>query len=134
MQKFRRFWHRYRTIDNYLWVSAFGVGWCWGCASQLQYYLSGGGAQVAQFIETNWEYTLLAFFCALLWPIATWQRAYCVGASQLGATVYTATMAILWGALFSFHISMPVAMALFLIVPLPLAIAKGNLDIGISES
>jgi hypothetical protein len=133
MQNFLSFIHKYRTRWNYLWVSAFGVGWCWGCASYLREYLSAGGANVGQLIETNWAYTLLAVFCALLWPIASWQRVYCIGASELGATAYTAALAILWGTAFSFHISFYLSLTLFLVVPLPLAIPKGNLDRGISE-
>jgi hypothetical protein len=133
MQNFLSFFHRYRTRRNYLWVSAFGVGWCWGCASHLRDYLSADGANVSQFIATNWAYTLLTVFCVFLWPIATWQRAYCIGASELGATAYTAGLALLWGVTFCFHIPFYLSLALFLIVPLPLAISKGNLSRGISE-
>jgi hypothetical protein len=108
------------------------VPWFWYCTSRLRDYLSGGGSQVIWFIYTNWEFALLVLIGALLWAITTWQRMYCIGASELRATVGTAALAITWGLIFSSHISFPLSLAPFIILTLPMVIPKGKLDRGIS--
>jgi hypothetical protein len=133
MWKFLNFLHGYRTRINYMWISVFSVGWCWECASHLRDYLAVGGRTAGQFVAANSAYALVTGIAALVWPVATWQRTYCVGAPKWGAALYTAGLAILWAVLFSLHLSRPIALGLWLLVPLPLAIPKGDLGRGIVE-
>lgn len=111
-----------------MWVSVVGVGFVWGWAFHLRDYLSAGTGSPSQYVQANLGATVVSAVGLWVWPIATWQRLNFIGASELGATVGVAVLALLWAVFFIIHIPVTAAVILLVIVPLPLAIPKGNPD------
>src|SRR5271157_69631 len=111
-----------------MWVSVLGAGFVWGWAYHLRDYLAAGTGSTGEFVQANFGMMLVSATGPLVWTVATWQRLSFIVASELGSTVGVAAFALLWAALFIFRIPMTVAMVLLIIIPLPLAIPRGNPD------
>jgi hypothetical protein len=102
-----------------------GIAVCWSWTNILRESLAGSFS-VIQFFAENWIFTVVAAFCILLWVVATWERFRYIGASEFGATACTAALVILWGYVFYWRMRPLLALGLFLVSPLPSAIASAG--------
>jgi hypothetical protein len=126
MQESSKFRQIFRSRGNYLWGSMLGLASCWMSLNMHRESLPKSAAGLALFISGNWIFTLLATLGVLLWALATWQRLFRIAVSIWAATIGTIFLAVIWGNLFRYRISLPLALGLFLIAPLPLAVPKGG--------
>ena len=124
----------YRNRLQFMWVSVVGAGFVWGWAYHLRDYLSSETGSPGQYVQANLGATVVSAVGLLVWPIATWQPLNFIGASELGATIGVVALALLWAVFFIFHIPITASLVLLVIVPLPLAIPKGNPDRERAES
>jgi len=76
----------------------------------------------------KWFFTLIASLGILLWTIATWERFRGIGSYKWPAAAGTAALAILWGWIFYWQMRPILALGLFLVAPLPLALVREEIN------
>lgn len=126
MRRFFKFWQIYRGRGNYLWGSMLGLASCWISLNMLRENFPKSAAGLALFISENWIFTLFASLGTMLWAVATWQRLFQIAPSRWAVTLGTICLAFIWGYLLQYRMELPLAIGLFLIAPLPLAVPKGG--------
>ncbi len=109
-----------------MWGSMLGLASCWISLNMLResFQINAGGFVL--FISENWIFTLSAVLGATLWAVATWQRLFQIAHSNWAAVFGTICLAGIWGYLLRYRIGLPLAIGLFLIAPVPLAVPKGG--------
>ncbi|MGD0940909.1 MAG: hypothetical protein ABR905_14475 [Terracidiphilus sp.] len=105
-----------------------GLASCWISLNMLRESFPKSAAGVSLFISTNWTVTLSAALGAMLWAVATWQRLFQIALSNWAATFSTIYLAGIWGYLLRYRIGLPLALGLFLVAPLPLAVLKDGVE------
>ena len=127
MRVIPRLCQRFRSRRNYLWGSMLGIAVCWAWTINLRESL-WEGSSITQFFTEKWFFTLIAIVGFLLWTTATWERFRSIGSYKWLATACTAALAVLWGWIFYWQMLPILALGLFLVAPLPLALVREEIN------
>ena len=128
MMKFSTFSRRYRRRLEYCWAMAVCVVFCSQWSGELFEYISSTHASAEQFVATHLWYTLGSAFFFFFFPVAAWQRIFSLGVPRWFGIIWGSVLIGLWGWFFGATTRKPLALALFLIVQLPLIIVPMRPD------
>ena len=129
MLRLRGVWRIFQNRRHYVWGSMLGLVICWLTVNLFRLRFQTFSMTDWRLFAFHWPLLFLGSIGVLIWVTATWQRFYRVSPSNWAATLGTAALTALWGYVLSFRAWPLLAFVLFIVMPLPLALCKEEVEL-----